>query len=160
MAAEPWESCYGLSSTFSFVVFSDRNRSFLCPNWRVVRSDRCFSANRGIFVAFCADFRADASRLCWVVLVVVFHTGLRQPWRASIFRVLLASVAPAVTVEEDSKGLQSFRIKALFGKFRLRYCIYGSYFPYGKFCCRQRQSNNSFIGYDLSLPLNWYVYMV
>lgn len=113
MAAEPWESCYGLSSTFSFVCFFLPKLFVLCPNWCIGQSDRYFRVNLGILWRFCANFRADASRLCWVVLVVVFHTGLRQPWRASIFSVLLASVAATVTFKEDSKGLQSFWIKAL-----------------------------------------------
>lgn len=158
MAAEPWEGCYGLSSDVSVCPFFDRNDLILWPNWRFRSSDRCFCLYLGILWRFRADFRADASRLSWVVLVVVFHTGLRQPWRASIFRVLLASVAPSLTVEEDSKGLQSFWIKALFVNYKY-IIVFTVYFSYDKLSC-QRQSNNSFIGYDLFLPLNWYVYMV
>lgn len=159
MAAEPWEGCYGLSSDVFVCPFFSRNCLILCPNWRVRSSDCCFCVYLGILWRFRGVIRADASRLCWVVLVVVFHAGLRQPWRASIFRVLLASVAPSLTVEEDSKGLQSFWIKELFVNYKY-IIVFTGYFPYYKLCCRQRQSNNSFIGYDLFLPLNWYVYIV
>lgn len=159
MAAEPWEGCYGLSSDVFVCPFFDRNRLNLWPRWRVRSPGRCFCVYLDILWRFRADFRADASRLCWVVLVVVFHIVLRQPWRASIFRVLLASVAPSLTVEEDSKGLQCLWIKTLFVNYKY-IIVFTGYFSYDKLCCRQRQSNNSFIGYDLSLPLNWYVYMV
>lgn len=48
------------------------------------------------------------SRLGCGVLVVVFHTGLRQPWRASIFSVLLASAALSLIANEDLTGLLTF----------------------------------------------------
>lgn len=53
-------------------------------------------------------FRAVRAVCAGGVLVVVFHTVLWQPWRASIFSVLLASVAQRLTVDEDCKGLQAF----------------------------------------------------
>ena len=74
-------------------------------------------------------FRAERAVCAEGVLVVVFHTGLWQPWRASIFSVLLsASVALSLTAYEDFKGLKAFRNKPPFCYLLLSYYFYSLLF--------------------------------
>lgn len=127
MAAEPWEGCHGLSSDVSLACFSTRTAWF---RLKIESCGRTIAVLTGIY-AFCAVFGlilwAVGAVCAGGVLVVVFHTGLWQPWRASIFSVLLASVA--LTVDEDCKGLQAFfRNEPVIFCNLLSYCFFYSLF--------------------------------
>lgn len=58
---------------------------------------------------FCAVFRELKEPSAGGVLVVVFHSGLWQPWRASIFSDLCSPLSvQTVLVDADCKGLHAF----------------------------------------------------
>lgn len=153
MAAEPWEGNHGASSDCFSCLFFDRNRLTLIRNRLIWSYGRCFYGILGVLCVLCAEFRADRAVWGWVVLVVVFHTGLWQPWRASIFSVLLASVALTLTVDEDLSGLQAFLNHGTFSNLILICDFFYSllfFFYCDKSRNSDRESNISFIGYDLS----------
>lgn len=118
----------GFRQTVSLVCFSTGTAWF----WRKFkRRDRTIGVLTGIW-AFCVVFgpvfRAVRAARAGGVLVVVFHTELWQPWRASIFSVLLASVALTLTADEDCKGLRAFWNKPLFCNLMLRCYFYSLLF--------------------------------
>lgn len=114
--------------------------------------DRCFNGNSGVFCGFRAVFGVERADCAVGVLVVVFHTGLWQPWRASIFSVLLGSVALSLTPAEDCRGLQAFSNKSPFYLLFLSYyfCILLILLESDKTLGQsERETNSSFIGNHL-----------
>lgn len=114
MAAEPWEGSYGASSGWSPCLFFGLNRLISVVKGWILWSDRCLCRIWGVLCRFGADFRCDFAVWAAECLSLFSLTGLRQPWRASIFSVLLASASLSLTANEDLTGLWALWIEAFF----------------------------------------------
>lgn len=93
-------------------------------------TESCFNGNRGVWCSFCCFCEPWEPCLAGRVLVVVFHTGLWQPWRASIFSAARLCRPESYTTAEDWKGLAHFFQQSLyfFRNLTLTYSFTGVYF--------------------------------